>query len=63
MNAYRPIRTGREAVAEFERIAAELRARSEASVEQLRKQGIVPFPDPEGEDRDEGRVTTWDFRR
>jgi hypothetical protein len=50
--------TGLDRLESFERIVARLRA------EQARRASkFTPFPDPEGEDRDERRVTTWDFTR
>jgi hypothetical protein len=50
--------TGLERLESFEAIVARLRA------EQARRaSNFTPFPDPEGEDRDERRVIEWDFTR
>ena len=46
----------REVVAELEEIAKGLRGRAGPST-------FAPFPDPEGEDRDERRGTIWDLTR
>lgn len=44
-------------------IVRELEARAKALRAVAPKSTHVPFPDPEGEDRDERRAIEWDFTR